>query len=84
MLKPAPSATGEPVGALKTGYARLDAGAEVAELAVDPAALDHIFDAKAALFVEGHVADATGLSLIEIGLARKAAISGCLHRGACP
>ena len=80
MLKPAPSATGEPVGALQAGYARLDAGAEVAELAVDPTALHHIFDAKAALLVEGHVADATGLRLIEIGLARIAAIGGCLPR----
>ncbi len=30
--------------------------------------------------MEGHVVDATGLSLIEIGVARIAAVSSCLPR----
>ena len=61
VFKPAPSAAGKPVGAFQTRNARLDAGAEITELAVDPTAFHHVFDAKAALLMEGHVADAAGL-----------------------
>ena len=53
VLKPSPGAAGKPIGALQTGYACFDAGAEVAQLTIDPTAPHHIFDAKAALLMEG-------------------------------
>ena len=80
MLEPAPDAAGEPIGALQAGDAGLDAGAKISKFAINPAALDHILDLKAALFVEGHVTDAIGLGLAEIGAARKSAIGGRLSR----
>ena len=78
MIQPAPGTAREPVGALQAGDPGLDACPEIAQLAVDPPAFDHILDAKAALFVEGHVADAMGLGLAEIGPARETAIGGRL------
>ena len=42
-------------------------GSEVAQLAIDPVALDHVDDAQAGLLVERHVADAKGsLRLAEV------------------
>lgn len=60
--------------------AGLDAGAKVPELAVNPAAFDHVFDLEAALLVEGHVTQAPGLGLPQIGAAGKAAVGGGLTR----
>src|SRR6202023_3764055 len=54
------------IGALEAGDASLDAGAEVAQLAIDPVALDHVLDRQAALLVEGDIGDAPGLGLVEI------------------
>src|SRR5215207_6023196 len=52
VAEPAPSAAGQAVGALQAGDVGLDAGAEVSELAIDPAALDHVLDCEAAFLVE--------------------------------
>lgn len=54
----------------------LDAGAEVPQLAVDPLALDHVFDPETHLLVESHVAHAPGLGLAQIAATSKAAV-GC-------
>ena len=48
VIEPAPSAAGQTIGALQAGDPGLDPGAEVAQLAIDPAALDHVFDRQAA------------------------------------
>src|SRR5215213_10041319 len=61
VVEPAPRAAGQAVGPLEAGNAGLDAGAEVAQLAIDPAAADHVFGAEAALLVKGHVAHAARL-----------------------
>jgi outer membrane lipoprotein SlyB len=74
----APGAARQAIGALQARDARLDAGAEVPQLAIDPAAPDHVLDAQAGLLVEGHVADAAGLGLIEIVAAGVAAVGGRL------
>src|SRR5215207_6151301 len=58
VVEPAPGAAGQAVGPLEAGDTSLDPGPEVAQLAVDPAAADHVFDAEAALLVKGHVAHA--------------------------
>lgn len=68
--------------ALQAGDASLDAGAEVPELAIDPTALDNVFDLKAATPVEGHVAHAERFGLGEVLPAGKAAIVGRLSRRA--
>lgn len=78
--EPTPGAAGQTVGAFQAGDVGLDAGAEVPQLAVDPAALDHVFYFEARLLVEGHVAHAPGLGLAQIGTAGKAAIGGRLPR----
>src|SRR3954464_13722518 len=80
VVEPAPGAAGQAVGPLEAGDAGLDPGPEVAQLAVDPAAADHCFDAEAALLVEGHVADAASLRLAQIIATGKAAIRRCLTR----
>src|SRR3954467_1826421 len=56
VVEPAPGAAGQPVGPLEAGDAGLDPGPEVAQLATNPAAADHIFDPETALLVKGHVA----------------------------
>ncbi len=40
--EPAPAAARQPAGTLEAGDARFDPGAEVSQLPVDPAALDHV------------------------------------------
>src|ERR1700680_1660758 len=57
-----------------------DAGPEGAQLAIDPAALDHVLDAQVGFLVEGHVADPTSLGLVEIMAVGEAAIGGGLTR----
>src|SRR3954468_5626707 len=78
VVEPAPGATGQAVGPLEAGDAGLDAGAEVAQFAIDPVAADHVFDREAALLVKGHVADAARLRPAQIIATGKAAIRRCL------
>src|SRR3954467_11304200 len=80
MIEPAPGAACQTVGSLEAGDPGLDPGAEVAQLAIDPAALDHVFDRQAALFVEGDILDAACFGGGEIVLAGIPAISGDLPR----
>src|SRR4051812_43951606 len=80
VVEPAPGAAGQAVGPLEAGDAGLDAGPEVAQLAIDPVAADHVFDLETALLVEGHVADAASLCLAQIIATGKAAIRRCLTR----
>src|SRR3954465_3193429 len=70
VVEPAPGAAGQAVGPLEAGGAGLDPGPEVAQLAIDPAAADHVFDAEAALLVKGHVAHAACLRAIQVLAAR--------------
>src|SRR4051794_10273661 len=65
VVEPAPGAAGQAVGPLEAGDAGLDPGPEVAQLAIDPAAADHVFDAEAALLVKGHVAHPARLRAIQ-------------------
>src|SRR5690348_5741666 len=44
----------------------LDPGAEVAQPAINPGALDHVGDGDAALLVEGDIGDAAGLGRGEV------------------
>jgi hypothetical protein len=74
------SAAGQTIGSLQAGDPGLDPGAEVARLAIDPAALDHVFDRQAALLVEGDILDAARLGGGEIVLAGITAIGGDLPR----
>src|SRR5687768_13638097 len=55
VVEPAPGAARQAVGPLEAGDTGLDPGAEVAQLAIDPAAANHVFGAEAALLVKGHV-----------------------------
>src|SRR3954462_10197588 len=80
VVEPAPGATGQAVGPLEAGDAGLDPGAEVAQLAIDPAAADHVFDAEAALLVKGHVAHPARLRAIQVLAAGKTAIRRRLTR----
>src|SRR3954466_16069575 len=78
--EPAPGAAGQAVGPLEAGDTRLDAGAEVAQLAIDPAAADHVFGAEAALLVKGHVAHPACLPPVQVLAAGKTAIRRRLTR----
>jgi hypothetical protein len=80
VIQPAPSAACQTVGSLEAGDPGLDPGAEVAQLAIDPAALDHVFDREAALLVEGDILDAARLGRCEIVLAGITTIGGDLPR----
>src|SRR5580704_1808384 len=80
VVEPAPSAARQAEAALYPRDAGFDTGAEVAELAIDPTALDHVFDAQAGLLVEGHVVDPASLGLAEIVTGGEAAIGGRLSR----
>src|SRR3954466_12913194 len=71
VVEPAPGAAGQAVGPLEAGDAGLDPGPEVAQLAIDPAAADHVFDAEAALLVKGHVAHPARLRAIQVLAAGK-------------
>src|SRR5215208_8186127 len=74
VVEPAPGAAGQAVGPLEAGDTRLDAGAEVAQLAIDPAAADHVFGAEAALLVKGHVAHPACLRPAQVIATGKAAV----------
>ena len=78
MVEAAPSAACGAIGALEAGDTGLDAGAEVAQPAVHPRALDHVGNGDAALLVERDIGDAAGLGGGEIGAAGIAAIGGSL------
>src|SRR3954451_14535607 len=80
VVEPAPSAAGKAVGPLEAGDTGLDAGPEGAQLAINPAAADHIFDAEAALLVKGPVAHAARLRAIQVLAAGKTAIRRRLTR----
>ncbi len=60
---------GQTIGALGS-RCRPYAGSEVAQLAIDPVALDHVDDTQAGFLVKGYVVDAEGLRLGEIRLAK--------------
>src|SRR4029450_12556513 len=68
------------VGPLEAGDTSLDPGPEVAQLAIDPAAADHVFGAEAALLVKGHVAHAARLRPVQVLAAGKAAVRCRLPR----
>src|SRR5438132_3009233 len=69
VIEPAPGTACQAVGSLEAGNPGLDPGAEVAQLAINPAALDHVFDRQAALLVEGDIGDTARLGCREIILA---------------
>jgi hypothetical protein len=66
VIEPAPSAAGQTVGSLEARDPGLDPGAEVAQLAIDLAALDHVLDRQAALLVEGDIAHAARLAAVRL------------------
>src|SRR3954453_9713173 len=76
---PARGAAGQAVGPLEAGDAGLDPGPEVAQLAIDPTAADHVFGAEAAL-VTGHVAHPARLGPVQVLAAGKTAIRRRLKR----
>src|ERR1700685_241528 len=80
MVEPAPDAARQTIGALQARDVGFDAGSEIAQLAINPVALDHVHDAQAGLLVERHVADAKGLRLPEIMTAGEATVGGRLSR----
>src|SRR5690348_10923780 len=80
VIEPAPGTACQAVGSLEAGNPGLDPGAEIAQLAINPAALDHVLDCQAALLVEGDIGDAERLGCREIILAGIAAIRSDLPR----
>src|SRR4029077_17570896 len=84
VIEPAPSAACQTVGSFEARDPGLDPGAEVPQLAIDPAALDHVSARQAALLVEGDIAHAARLGGFEIVEAGITAIGGDLPRGHPP
>src|SRR5690348_2790956 len=80
VVEPAPGAAGSAIGTFETGDSGLDPGAEVAQPAINPRALDHVGHGDAALLVKGDILHAARLGLFEIVAAGIAAIGGGLPR----
>jgi hypothetical protein len=66
VIESAPSAACQTVGSLEAGNPGLDPGAEVAQLAINPATLDHVFDRQAVPLVGGYAAAARRNGRIQI------------------
>src|SRR3972149_9496529 len=71
-----PGAAGEAEDALEEGDHAFDAGAEVAELAVDPGARCHVIDAEATLLGEDDIVEAPYLGCLEVVLAGECGVGG--------
>ncbi len=80
VIKPAPDAARQAVGSLQARYPGFDASTEVAQLAINPLAFDHVLDAEAGFLVERHVANAPGLCRGQVVARGEAAICSCLPR----
>ena len=61
VIEPTPGAAGQAVGPLEAGDAGLDAGAEVAQPAIDPTAADHVFNRQPFLVPEAALASSSRL-----------------------
>src|SRR5215831_13477591 len=81
--EPAPGAATQAEGSLQARDVGFDAGAEVAQLAIDPVALDHVFDREPARLVECHILYAHGLGLREVVGAGIATVTAA-WRGVAP
>src|SRR3954469_20694041 len=73
VVETAPRAAGQAVGPFEAGDAGLDPGSEVAQLAIHPAAADHVVDLEPALLVEGHVGHPACLRSAQVVTGGKAA-----------
>jgi hypothetical protein len=79
-LEAAPGAATQAEGSLQARDVGFGAGAEVAQLAIDPVALDHVFDREPALLVECHILYAHGLGLGKVVGAGIATVTSGLAR----
>jgi hypothetical protein len=73
-----PGASGEPERTFENRDACFDAGAEIPEFLIDPAALDHLQDRDPFALGEGHVGEPSLLGLCEVIPGGKAAIGSYL------
>src|SRR6185436_6680502 len=84
VVETAPRAAGQAVGPLQAGDASLDPGAEVAQLAINPAAAYHVGDLEPALFLWKAMSD-TPHAFARLRLSRLAKPpSATAWRGAAP
>ena len=80
MRQPLPRAARQAVGTLQTRDPRFDTGAEVAQLSIHPAALDHVLDDQAPLLVKRDLLHTTCLGRTQVLDAGIAAIARHLPR----